>query len=70
MVDTTPSQAVTLERFKGKYEPITFYLEEFPGRAANSSIPLLVRAMMDSFDVHRILVDEGSYVDVMYNHLF
>ena len=70
LVDAAPAQEVTLERFKEKSKPIIFYLEEFPGRAANSSIPLLIRARMTNFDVHHILVDEGSFVDVMYNHLF
>ena len=25
---------------------------------------------MDSFNIHRVLVDEGSSVNVIYNHLF
>ncbi|XP_058741497.1 uncharacterized protein LOC131613876 [Vicia villosa] len=60
----------TLQKFKGKSDPITFYLEELPGGAPNATIPLLVRARMANFDVRRILVDEGSSVDIMYSHLF
>ncbi|XP_058733604.1 uncharacterized protein LOC131605242 [Vicia villosa] len=60
----------TLHKFKGKSDPITFYLEELPGGAPNATIPLLVRARMANFDVRRVLVDEGSSVDIMYSHLF
>ena len=70
LIDATPVQIVTLDRFRGKSEPITFYLEEFLGGAPNSNIPLLVRAKIDNFDVHLILVDKGSYVDVMYTQIF
>ena len=69
LVDTTPIQDVTLERFKGKSESITFYLEEFPRGSPNSSIPLLVRVKMANFDVHQILDDEGIFVNVVYTHL-
>ena len=48
----------------------TFYLEKMPYGAPNSSIPLLVRVKMSNFDVHHILVNKGSSVDVMYTHLF
>ncbi|XP_058759563.1 uncharacterized protein LOC131632862 [Vicia villosa] len=60
----------TLRKFRGKSDPITFYLEELPGGAPNATIPLLVRARMANFDVQRVLVDEGSSVDIMYSHLF
>ncbi|XP_058741598.1 uncharacterized protein LOC131613981 [Vicia villosa] len=60
----------TLQKFKGKSDLITFYLEELPGGAPNATIPLLVRARMANFDVRRILIDEGSSVDIMYSHLF
>ena len=70
MVDTAPPQTVTFEKVRGRSEPITFYLEELPGGDPNSVIPLLIRARMANFDVHRVLVDEGSSFDVMYNQLF
>ena len=70
MVDTALTQAIMFEKVKGKSEPITFYLEELPGGAPNSRIPLLVRVRMANFDVHHILVDEGSSVDMMYSHIF
>ena len=70
LVDTAPPQTVTFEKVKGRSEPITFYLEELPGGAPNSVIPLLIRARMANFDVHRVLVDEGSSVDVMDSQLF
>ncbi|XP_058734285.1 uncharacterized protein LOC131606015 [Vicia villosa] len=59
----------TLRKFRGQSEPITFYLEELPGGAPNATTPLLVRARMANFDVRRVLVDEGSSVDIMYSHL-
>ncbi|PNX65955.1 hypothetical protein L195_g062852, partial [Trifolium pratense] len=40
--------------------PLAFYKEEVPGGSPNYQIPLLVRARMANFDVHRILVDQGS----------
>ena len=61
---------MTFERVKGRSEPIIFYLKELPGGAPNSAIHLLVRTRMANFDVHRVLVDEGSFFDVMYIHLF
>ncbi|XP_058733521.1 uncharacterized protein LOC131605145 [Vicia villosa] len=60
----------TLQKFRGKSDPITFYLEELPGGAPNATIPLLVRVRMANFDVRRVLIDEGSSVDIMYSHLF
>ena len=65
LVDSAPPQTVTFERMKGRSEPITFYLEELSGGAPNAVIPLLIRERMANFDVHRVLVDEGSSVDVM-----
>ncbi|XP_058760051.1 uncharacterized protein LOC131633358 [Vicia villosa] len=60
----------TLQKFRGKSDPITFYLEELPGGAPNATIPLLVRARMANFDVRRVLIHEGISVDIMYSHLF
>src|SRR3954468_9839273 len=70
LISANSDFAPTLRKFKGKSDPITFYLEELPGGAPNATIPLLVRARMANFDVRRVLVDEGSSVDIMYSHLF
>ncbi|MCI75578.1 hypothetical protein A2U01_0096847, partial [Trifolium medium] len=43
--------------------PLAFYRKEVPGGSPNYQIPLLVRACMTNFDVHRILVDQGSSCD-------
>ncbi|CAJ2652721.1 unnamed protein product [Trifolium pratense] len=48
---------ITLGSVKRKFEEL-------------ENIPLLVRARMANFDVHRILVDQGSSCDVMYSGLF
>lgn len=55
---------------KGSYAPIAFYKEELPGGAPNSITPMLIRARMTNFDVRRFLVDQGSFVDIMYSNFF
>ncbi|KAI5406559.1 hypothetical protein KIW84_053046 [Lathyrus oleraceus] len=62
---TAPEQKATLTKYRGKSNPISFFLEELPGGSPNSAIPLLIRARMARFDVRRILVDEGSSVDII-----
>ncbi|XP_058766541.1 uncharacterized protein LOC131640151 [Vicia villosa] len=42
LISTTTDLTPTLRRFKGRSEPITFYLEELPGGAPNATIPLLL----------------------------
>jgi len=54
----------------GGRPPLDFYDSELPGGAANSAIPLLVRASMANTDVRRVLVDTGVSYDIMYTSLF
>ena len=54
----------------GGRQPLAFYDSELPGGAANSAIPLLVRASMANTDVRRVLVDIGALCDIMYTNLF
>ncbi|PNX90373.1 hypothetical protein L195_g046497, partial [Trifolium pratense] len=61
---------VTVSKPEEGSNPLAFYKEEVPGGSPNYQIPLLVRARMANFDVHRILVDQGSSCDVMYSGLF
>ena len=70
LISTSSNRSATLDKIQGNSAPISFYREELPGGAPNSSIPLLVRAQMANFDVRRILVDQGSSVDIMYSQLF
>ena len=49
--------------------PLAFYDSELHGGAANSTIPLLVRASMTNTDVCRVLVDTGASCDIMYTSL-
>ena len=60
----------TLGKFRGGSHPLTFYKEELSGGAPNSTIPLLIRARMENFEVRCILVDHGSLVDIIYTKLF
>ncbi|MCH82249.1 hypothetical protein A2U01_0003050 [Trifolium medium] len=61
--------SATIDKPK-KLIPLAFYPEELPGGSPNSLIPLLIRASMTNFDVHRILVDEGSSCDINYTSPF
>ncbi|MCI73805.1 hypothetical protein A2U01_0095069, partial [Trifolium medium] len=56
--------SATLDKTKWKSLPLAFYLEELPGGSANANIPLLIRADMANFEVHRVVVDPGNSVDI------
>ena len=66
LIKANSEMDATLDKFRGGSHSFAFYREELPGGAPNSSIPLLVRAQMANFDMHRILVDQGNSVDIMY----
>jgi hypothetical protein len=70
LISTSSKLNPTLDTTKGGYVPLSFYLEELPRVSRNSQIPLLIQASMANFDVHRILVDEGSSCDIMYSSMF
>ena len=70
LMDVSSEKSVTLDKVKRRSIPIEFYIEELPGAAPNTSIPLLVRACLANFDVKRILVDQGSSIDIIYSQLF
>ncbi|XP_058726740.1 uncharacterized protein LOC131598126 [Vicia villosa] len=70
LISASSSKAATLDLAKGGPSSISFYKDELPGGAPNATIPLLIRARMANFDVRRILVDQGSSVDIMYSQLF
>ena len=65
LIKANSDMNATLDKFRGGSDPLTFYRKELSGGAANSTIPLLVRARMEKFDVWCILVDQGSSVDIM-----
>ncbi|MCI34677.1 hypothetical protein A2U01_0055897, partial [Trifolium medium] len=44
--------------------------DEYPGGIPNEIFPLIVIAAMAHHDVSRILIDQGSSCDVMYQELF
>ncbi|XP_058765481.1 uncharacterized protein LOC131638974 [Vicia villosa] len=69
LIEATTRLNVTLDKTTGKSHPLSFYLEELLGESPNYSIPLLIRERMANFDVHRILVYQGSSVDIMYTHI-
>ncbi|XP_058755072.1 uncharacterized protein LOC131628226 [Vicia villosa] len=70
LISTNSSKAATLDLARGGSSSISFYKDELPGGAPNATFPLLIRARMANFDVCRILVDQGSSVDIMYSQLF
>ncbi|XP_058766111.1 uncharacterized protein LOC131639643 [Vicia villosa] len=70
LISASASKATTLDHAKGSPSSISFYKEELLDGAPNATIPLLIRARMANFDVRRLLVDQGSLVDIMYSQLF
>ncbi|XP_058722192.1 uncharacterized protein LOC131593949 [Vicia villosa] len=67
LLSSSSSKVAALDHAKGNPSSISFYKEELPGGAPNATIRLLIRARMAHFDVRRILVDQGSSVDIMYS---
>ncbi|XP_058764885.1 uncharacterized protein LOC131638342 [Vicia villosa] len=70
LISASANIASTSDQAKGSPSSISFYKEELFGGAPNATIPLLIRARMTNFNVRRILVDQGSSVDIMYSQLF
>ncbi|CAJ2674684.1 unnamed protein product [Trifolium pratense] len=70
LLDGSSNRSASIDKPKGQSKPISFYMEELPGGAANSQIPLLIRVDMANMDVRRVLVDQGSSCDIMYSQLF
>ncbi|XP_058760613.1 uncharacterized protein LOC131633953 [Vicia villosa] len=70
LLSASLSKAAALNQATSSPSSISFYKEELPGGASNATIPLLIRARMANFDVRRILVDQGSSMDIMYSKLF
>ncbi|MCI45649.1 hypothetical protein A2U01_0066888, partial [Trifolium medium] len=64
LIDTSSNQNATLDKTKGGSLPLAFYREELPRGSANAQIPLLVREDMANFDVRRVFVDPGSFIDI------
>ncbi|PNX96516.1 hypothetical protein L195_g019725 [Trifolium pratense] len=61
---------ILFSKEKKGYLPLSFYKEEVPRGSPNYKIPLLVRDFTANFDVHKILVNQGSSCDVMCTELF
>ncbi|CAJ2652269.1 unnamed protein product [Trifolium pratense] len=60
LLDGSSNMSATLDKPKGQSRPISFYMEELPGGAANSQIPLLIRADMANMDVRRYYTHKGQ----------
>ncbi|MCH98019.1 hypothetical protein A2U01_0019018, partial [Trifolium medium] len=63
ITDTTSSR-------EGGRPILGFNDDEYPGGTPNEIFPLIVIATMAHHDVSRILIDQGSSCDVMYQELF
>ncbi|XP_058786680.1 uncharacterized protein LOC131661234 [Vicia villosa] len=70
LISASSSKTATLDLSRRSSALIAFYKEELPYGTPTATIPLLIRARMANFDVRRILVDQGSFVDIMYSQLF
>src|SRR5262249_45646318 len=62
-----PEQPSKLPRLK---EPITFSDEDLEGVRHPHNDPLVVSTSIDGFDVHRLLVDNGSGPNILYFDCF
>lgn len=70
LILASSGKTTTLNLTKGSSAPIALYKEELLDGAPNSIILLLIHARKANFDVRRILVDYGSFFDIMYSYLF
>lgn len=70
LITASSSKAATLDLSRGSSTPLALYKEELPRGAPNATIPLLICAWIANFDVRRIPVDQGSFVDIMYSQMF
>ena len=64
--DEQPSE----KKLKFTWEPIAFNDDNLEGTIQPHDIALVVTAQINGFIVKRVLVDQGSGVEVMYLELF
>ena len=55
---------------KGQLEPIAFDDEDLEGTIQPNDDALVIAARLSEFLVKRVMIDQGSGVDIMYSDLF
>ena len=58
------------KRTKGQLEPIAFDDEDLEGTIQPHDDALMIAAQISGFFVKRVMIDQGSGVEVMYSDLF
>ena len=58
------------KRTKGQLEPIAFDDEDLEGTIQPHDDALVIAARISGFFVKRVMIDQGSGVEVMYSDLF
>ena len=60
----------SIKRTKGRLDPIAFDDEDLEGTIQPHDDALVIAAQISGFLVKRVMIDQGSRVDVMYLNLF
>ena len=70
LAESCPNEQPSKKKFKFTREPITFNDEDLEETIQPHDNALVVTARINDFIVKRVLVDQGSNVEVMYPNLF
>ena len=70
----TPPETETIDRFEKKLRknsnPITFGEADLEGTSQPHNDALVVTSRIDGFLVKRVMIDQGSKVEIMYSDLY
>ena len=70
LVESCQDEQPSEKKLKFTWEPIAFNDDNLEGTIQPHDIALVVTAQINGFIVKRVLVDQGSGVEVMYPELF